>query len=391
MFKEALAVPARELPHILAAHQRLENLWAAGTDYSRDRVDEARIQNRMLHLDLDLTGECKLKCFYCDRTPDRYNSIPNRIELTLDSRLGLLQQARDLGATTIEFPGAGEPMVDVAFWTVVEAVHRHGMIPVIFTSGFHLDLEAVDRLFNLGATVFIKHNSSDPVVQDKMVGVRGYAAKANAALRMLMERGFNRSIPTRVAIDVVVTPQYNESPDFAEVLSLHRWCRKNNVHNYITTLIPEGRADRSSLLLERERSNRMIEAVRRVDEEEFGLNYQATRPMSGGYRCRQVNVGLFVNLFGEVYDCNGLGRFLGHMRQHTLQEIWDAKFARHVRSPLQEGFCLLRERVWDTVSVSGLDRKLQLYRQFEAEHGPDEVVSRGLVHAMSSPAGTPTV
>ncbi len=376
---------AQRLPHILAAQDRIENLWAAGTDYSRDLVEQAREGNRMLHLDLDLTGECKLKCFYCDRTPDRYNAVPNRVELTTDERLDLIAQALALGATTVEFPGAGEPMIDAGFWRVVEYVHENGMTPVIFTSGYHLDRGAIDRLFDLGATIFIKHNSNDTAVQDKMVGLRGYGERANAALQMLLERGFNRSIPTRVAIDMVVTPQFNESSEFAEVVKLHRWCRLNNVHNYIVTLIPEGRADRPAMLLERARANRMLEAVRRVDEEEFGLAYEPSRPMAGGYRCRQVNVGLFVNLFGEVYDCNGLGRFLGHLRCDRLQTIWNAKFAQHVRAPLQDGFCLLRERVWDDAGSSGMERKLQLYRRFESAHGQDEVVTRGLGHAMNPP------
>ena len=71
-----------------------------------------------------------------------------------------------------------------------------------------------------------------------------------------------------------------------------------------------------------------------------------SRPMAGGYRCRQVNIGMFVNLFGEVYDCNGLGRFIGHVRNTSLADIWNAKFARHIREKDQNGFCLLRERVW---------------------------------------------
>lgn len=366
------------LPHIVAGRERLENLWAVGTDYSCDVVDYAREKNQMLHLDLDLTGECKLKCFYCDRTPDRYNDVPGRVELTTQDRIDLIVQARELGATTIEFPGAGEPMLDPGFWEVVEKIHELGMIPVMFTSGYDLDRFSIDRLYKLGATIFIKHNSIDTAVQDKMVGVRGYGGKARESLELLIERGFNRTIPTRLAIDMVVTPQFNESDSFSEVVVAHRWCRLNNIHNYITTLIPEGRADRGAMLLERERSNQMIEAVRKVDEEEFGLTYNPSRPMSGGYKCRQVNVGLFVNLFGEVYDCNGLGRFLGHTSCDKLEDIWNAKFARAVRKPLQDGFCILRERVWDKTESSGMERKLFHYRKFEVKNGVDEVLTRGL-------------
>lgn len=280
-------------------------------------------------------------------------------------------------------------MIDQGFWDVVAGVHGHGMTPVIFTSGYHLDRPAVDRLFQLGATIFIKHNSSNTKIQDKMVGLAGYGEKANAALQYLLEKGFNQSVPTRVAVDMVVTPQFNELKDFDEVVRLHRWCRRNNVHNYIVTLIPEGRADKTAMLLQRERANIMIEAVRKVDENEFGLCYDPSRPMAGGYRFRQVNVGLFVNLFGEVYDWNGLGRFLGHVRCDSLQTIWNAKFAKHIRAPIQDGFCLLRERVWDSVDSSGMDRKLHLYRRFEGVHGEDEMVERGLSHAMHPGDETP--
>src|SRR3990167_2724913 len=127
------------MEHLKAAKARLEDLWAAGTDYSREDVANARAINQLLHLDMDLTGECQLKCFYCDRTPDRYNKIPNRVELTTEDRKNLIFQAKQLGAKTIEFPGAGEPMIDAGFWEVIEYIHSLGMISVIFTSGYHLD------------------------------------------------------------------------------------------------------------------------------------------------------------------------------------------------------------------------------------------------------------
>lgn len=369
------------LQHLEAAKDRIENLWASGTDYCHDVVEKAREDNLLLHLDLDLTGECKLKCFYCDRTPDRFNDIPNRIELSTEERKSLIIQAKLLGAKTVEFPGAGEPMIDKGFWEIMEFIHSQEMIPVLFTSGYHLDRESIERLYNLDATIFLKYNSSDLEIQDKIVGVKGYGEKAKSALHMLVERGFNKSIPTRMAIDMVVTPNYHAMEDIEEIF---RWCRENNVHNYIMTLIPEGLADKKQLLLERKRSDDLINRLQKIDENEFGLKYRPSRPMAGGYKCRQVNVGLFVNLFGEVYDCNGLGRFLGHIRKDSLEDIWNSKFSQHVRSPLQNGYCLLRERVWDGVDTSGIERKLDEYREWEADHGSDEKILRGLEH-ISSP------
>jgi MoaA/NifB/PqqE/SkfB family radical SAM enzyme len=364
-----------KMKHIEAAKIRLEDLWINGTDYCQETVRDARAHNKMLHLDLDLTGECKLKCFYCDRTPDRFNDVPNRVELTTKERIDLITQAKLLGATTVEFPGAGEPMIDPGFWEIIEHIHKLGMISVIFTSGYHLDKESIDRLFVNNASIFLKYNHRDPTIQDRMVRLKGYGEKAQNALDLLIERGFNQSIPTRLAIDMVVTPAYQ---DLEEVASVFRWCRQNNIHSYISTLIPEGLADIKSKLLERERSDQLMQMIENIDREEFGLTYKSSRPLVGGYRCRQVNVGLFVNLFGEVYDCNGLGRFLGHIRVNSLENVWKSKFATSIRKPLQNGFCVLRERVWDGVETKGIDRKIEEYVKFSEKKGGDAVVEDGL-------------
>ncbi|MEA2604862.1 MAG: hypothetical protein QOF89_5854 [Acidobacteriota bacterium] len=363
------------MEHLAKARERLEDLWIRGVDFSAGRITQARESNRMLLLDLDFTGECQLHCFYCDRTPDRFNKMPERQALTTEERKALILQAKQLGATTIEFPGAGEPMLDPGFWEILEIVHAQDLIPVVFTSGYHLDFPSVRRLYDLGASVFVKYNSTDAEVQDKIVGKQGYGEKVNRALELLLAAGFNRTSPTRMAIDMVVTPRNN---DMAEIEKIFRWCRYNNVHNYIQTLIPEGLADRKSKILERERADSLIRGLQKIDEEEFGLFYEAHRPMAGGYKCHQVNVGMFVNLFGEVYDCNGLGRFLGSVRRNTLSEIWRSKYATSIRQPLQDGFCLLRERYWSGTESSGMDRKLEDYTKWERKHGSDPCVLSGL-------------
>jgi MoaA/NifB/PqqE/SkfB family radical SAM enzyme len=364
-----------ELPHIVAARERIEDLWARGTDYSRDVVAAARAGNRMLHLDLDLTGECKLKCFYCDRTPDRYSDVVNRIELTTQERKDIITQARALGAQTVEFPGAGEPMIDDGFWEVVEHIHALGMTTVLFTSGYHLDEATIDRLYDLDVTVFIKHNSDDPRVADKMVGVKGYGEIADKALQLLVDRGFNATIPTRMAVDVVVTPHFQ---DLEQIASIFRWTRDNNVHSYIMTLIPEGMADHKTVLFEKQRAQELVEMMARIDREEYGLEYKPSRPMGGGYRCRQVNVGMFVNLFGEVYDCNGLGRLIGHLRVDSVADVWNSKFAESIRRPDQNGFCLVRERQWQGRDVSAMARKTEHYKRWAERNGTDPVTESAL-------------
>jgi MoaA/NifB/PqqE/SkfB family radical SAM enzyme len=190
-----------------------------------------------------------------------------------------------------------------------------------------------------------------------------------------VETGFADTIPTRVAIDMVVTPNFQDLDEIGEIF---RWTRDHNVHSYIMTLIPEGMADHKQVLFEKERANQLIDYMAAIDRDEYGLEYVPRRPMGGGYRCRQVEVGLFVNLFGEVYDCNGLGRLMGHLRRDPLEKIWKSAYAQKVRGPKQDGFCLLRERQWQGVDLSPMNRKTEEYERWRERHGADDVVENAL-------------
>lgn len=362
------------MKHLERAKDKIELLWAKGTDYDSEKVKIAIAENRMLHLDLDLTGNCKLHCSYCDRTPDRFISIVKK-ELTINERKNIILQAKELGAETIEFPGAGEPMLDAGFWEIIQFVYDNNMTPVVFTSGYHLDDDAIELLYNFGATIFLKYSSLNSDKHDKLVGVKGYSKTLDKVLNKLLDKGFNKTMPTRLAIDMVVIPDLHSMSD---VENIFIWCRKNNIHNYISTLIPEGRADNTKKLFAQEYADNLINRIEEIDKNMFGIDYDAHRPMVGGYRCRQVNVGIFVNLYGEIYDCNGLGRFLGHMSVNSLKEVWNSKFASSIRNPLQDGYCHLRERVWDGIEAKGFDRKVYDYLKFTEEFGTDSVVENGL-------------
>ena len=353
---------------------KIHRLWAKGVDFDQKEIKKAMKKNELLHLDIDFTAKCNLNCFYCDRTPDRF-SRKNREELTLAERKNVIAQAKALGAKTVEVPGAGEPLLDPYFWETIEYINGLKIIPVIFTSGHQLDENTVDKLFKKNVTIFIKYNHTDPVIQDKIVKYVGYGIKANKIFQMFQDKGFNKTKPTRLAVDMVITPQYH---DIDIVKTIFRYCRNNNIHFYITTLIPEGIADNKNKLMHKTEADQLLEEFRLIDEREFGIKYTPTRPMIGGYQCNQVNVGVHVNLYGEVYDCNGLGRFLGHIKQNTLAEIWNSAYARYIRSNFQNGYCLPRERVWNGIEEKGMDRKVIDYFNWKTKNGTDKIVECGL-------------
>ncbi|WP_438349030.1 hypothetical protein ACP8HI_26365 [Paenibacillus sp. FA6] len=87
-------------------------------------------------------------------------------------------------------------MIDEGFWGIIEFVYGNDMTPVIFTSGWHLDDESIDRLYNLGATIFLKYNSSDAEINDNNVKVKGYGEYFEKILQKVVAKGFSTSTKT---------------------------------------------------------------------------------------------------------------------------------------------------------------------------------------------------
>ena len=315
-----------------------------GLNFDPEMVDRARQADQMLVLDMDLTRRCNLRCFYCDRTPDRLGAGPPRRELTGGQRCDLIQQARALGAWAVGLVGAGEPLLDPDFWPIMELINGLGMTALVYTSGWEVrDPATVDRLWRLNASIMLKYNTHDEATADKMAGVQGYGRHSKQVLDWLMERGFNGMTPTRLGINVVVTNVLREERAFLDLL---RWCRRTNVYMHGQSLIPAGRADSEEMTMRRDEVMRLLDRAAQIDAEEFGMHYEVKTPFVGGFRCRKVNVGLFVNAFGEVWDCNGSGRRISDFSRASLADIWRSEDARGIRRPLQDGFCLIRERWW---------------------------------------------
>ncbi|MGL5904115.1 MAG: hypothetical protein ACRCZO_15650 [Cetobacterium sp.] len=66
-----------------------------GLNFTPQMVEDAIKENKMLVLDMDFTTSCNLKCYYCDRTPDRYNRLKQ--ETTLEEKKRIILEAKKLG------------------------------------------------------------------------------------------------------------------------------------------------------------------------------------------------------------------------------------------------------------------------------------------------------
>ncbi len=304
-----------------------------GWQFSGAEIDSVRKCGRMLMLCAETSDLCDLRCVYCYRDA---GNRPGPDDLTILERLHLVDEAADLGCISVHLVGAGEPLLDRFFWQQVTHISRKGLVPLVFTNGTRVTGEVARRLFDLGCSVIVKANSLDPYAQDRLAGVNGYAAQRDRALATLLAIGFADEVPTRLGVDSVIT-----KANLKELPSLVRWCREHNIFPEIKPCMPVGKArERLELEVDAGSVRAIAQEVHRVDQE-FGFEYPVQPPYLAGFPCRQLELGVYVDIHGAAFPCPGARLRLGDVRKHGLAAVWYGSAMRRVREIFTrlEGHC----------------------------------------------------
>ncbi|MBI4453704.1 radical SAM protein [Candidatus Woesearchaeota archaeon] len=311
-----------------------------GLNLSNEKLQKTENANKMLLIDIETSNVCNLNCKYCFR--DVYGTKEAlKSELPLAERLRLIKEAKELGCETIKITGAGEPFADAGVWDMINYANKLDMWVMIFTNGALLNKEKIAELYKMNVSLIVKCNSLDERKEDEMVGRQGYAKKRNEVIEMLMDAGFNRSKPTRLGRDLVIT---NINKD--EVYESLKWCRKNNVFPLFRPLMPIGAAiNVKEWEISKDELKQMYETARETDKKEFGIEYELTLPYMGGVWCRQLHYAIYVNILGEAYPCTGSKKLLGNFKTESLKEIWNSGDAKKIRNTPYSS-CPLRESYW---------------------------------------------
>ncbi|MGO8735469.1 MAG: radical SAM protein [Terriglobia bacterium] len=349
----------------------------AGWMFSPAELSAAIRGQILLNPSIDLSNACNLNCPYCfieEKNSSRKTRRPD--ELTVDEIVGVLKDFASVGAMTVNIVGAGEPTTDPCFKEVVAAIAAFNITPVVFTNGIRLanDPESVDFLYRTGATIVLKFNSTCESTQDLVAGRKGYCQVRDRALLSLIERGFAKPTPTRLALDTIAFQgNYPELPD------IHRFCRINNIHPLIADYIPTGRTEgggfvglsaivnlppsqRSSVthllqpLTEVQRQT-LVARLAAIDESEFGIR----RPLWAAYYsggCCTQSLGLYVDIQGNIWPCvarlKTIGRrsvsgCLGNVRNgHRPSHIWRSdSYMVETRTSFTGG-CAYKQAPWSS-------------------------------------------
>jgi MoaA/NifB/PqqE/SkfB family radical SAM enzyme len=366
---------------------------------STAEVKAARPSGQMLQLSLMFGSVCNLRCVYCftDAAGAKMG------ELEWEEIEHIVRQFKDLGGKTVIVPGAGEPTLSPHLGPLARLGRELGLAGIIYTNGFCLDRSLASLLYDCGWSIFVKFNSLDPKVQNRLAGdtMGMYARCRNRALAMLMDMGFNNKLPAPAVSRLGIVTSIMEA-NKNEILDIFRFARNHNLVPSMDNLLGTGRARGCGLGLAEAECDRIVLELKRTDEKEYGYSWNPHSFAVAG-DCLSLYVGLCVHATGQVSPCLGTEIEIGDVRTQTLREIWESdpgscfrNIDRHIKGPCRtcsihvESLCYgcvgrrlqslapQEMRSWDSVTDTAFHTvRCPAYRKDRREHSCQIEVQAG--------------
>ncbi|MBU1178465.1 radical SAM protein [Patescibacteria group bacterium] len=315
------------------------NKWA----FSPTEMKESK--GKLLTLDIDFGNFCTLNCPHCFRRDNKVDFGSSK-QMNFTDILKIVKEGKKLGLQSVKFLGAGEPFEDLRFLEFLQELKKLDIIPVIFSKGHvigddnlaarynhHYGVknseELVTKLSAVNTSILLGFNSFDSAIQDKMVGgVKGYTAKRNRALELLVKARFNQHNPTHLclAANPITHGNYNE------LLEIYKWGRLRGMYVIVCPTMVSGRCAK-----ERDWRNitpspaKLIDLYTKIYRFNIKKRLQSKEQIiregiasyAGGHPCNQIACGMYITLTGKVLRCPGDDvTVFGNIWEESLADIW---------------------------------------------------------------------
>ena len=282
-----------------------------GLEFSREEIDQALAEGKILSLELELTHACNLRCIYCYAESGR--ALED--ELSFSEIIDAVDQAISLGARKIIVLGGGEPLVYPRLFEVIDHILESGATADLFTNGTLIDKEVAEKFYQKKIPIVIKQNSKIPEVQDFLAGKANSYTAIQRGLKNLLAVGYPDE-DHRLGIQTIVCKQnYNELPD------LWRWARNSGMVPYVETMTMQGRARKNlDLEVSTEKIKDLFETLAKIDENEFGKQWSPRPPLAAS-QCARHEYSCTVTANGDINPCPGVNIPVGNIRNNSLKEI----------------------------------------------------------------------
>jgi len=304
--------------------------------HHNQEVYERYTENEIFYLALNFTSSCHYGCLYCFVGLYDLNT-KTRYDLSLDKRKMLLDEAKNLGAKTLVIPGRGEPFLDENFWSTIEYAAKLGYWIVITTNGFHLNNEKIHRIRQLPISLYLKADSLDPSVYEKMVGIKDSYPVFRRNLENLLNdfhrpEGVGNKIISRLGINSVVTKQTIDS-----IEDVYNFCREHFIFYTCRSPVKTGGSVGTWEYL----VGSDVEKLQVIGNKYSSRPFTSATPKG---QCGIYRFGVTVENNGDIYVCpDARENFqpIGNVNHNSLSELIRI---RNQKYPLnsESGYCFVK-------------------------------------------------
>ena len=285
---------------------------------------------------VSITPRCPCRCVHC--SADRFKA-PGREELSTAQLKALVDQALDLGVSTMIFSG-GEPMVREDLYDLIAHTDKRRAHVMIFTSGVLLADRNVARLAGAGlGSLNISIDSCDEAEHDRLRQVPGAFRRAFEGAARVRAAG----IPT--GISTYATHENVQSGALERLLARAR--AEGFLEVTIFDCVPTGKfLRRPDLRLGRKDIKRVRALADRynADPAPFGVIAQSKANAYDGGGCFGSFSQFYMTCYGDINPCDFNPVTFGSVRTEPLEAIWRRMVAHPEYAPHRHSCRMQSER-----------------------------------------------
>lgn len=268
-----------------------------------------------------VTARCCCNCWHCS-----FAGRDKTDQLSLDQLKDAIGQVQDLGASVIGITG-GEPLLREDLEQIIAAIDERSM-PLLFTTGFKLTPERVQRLKQAGLgipVISLDHHTAE--VHDQGRGVKGMFDYALKAIAMFQDAGFYVAVsfvPSRALVA--------DQQDFRATLEFFKDLGINDMR--LTSPILAGHlTSQPQELLSPEQVAFIRQTQRFLTRTKGYPGAFAYDFFESGdyYGCGAGYNYMFIDAAGNVCPCDFTMMSFGQIQDRPVAELWDAMSARFSR------------------------------------------------------------
>lgn len=272
-------------------------------------IDNVPLDGKLVFIAMDLTKACNLNCLYCFEESGR----ANKNELSLEEKISILNQAKEMEARTLVIAGAGEPLMDPDFHEIINYANSLNLVSVVYTNGTLWNEKMARFMIKRNGVPIFKLDSLDSKVHDQLTRIKGSHRKSIEAIKTCLRIGYgvDRNSLTNIATATVYVKQ-----NLSGIPRLVDWAQAKGIKATVDVLGVHGRAKKNEKILKP-----TMDEIIQVQQQIGGESVCQT-----GQPCKIWKHGLFIDSTGYAKYCSEIPtKELGNIRQFDLETLLTRK------------------------------------------------------------------